>query len=177
MEVAIHPNLPDLYRRKVARLQQVLADEASRPQVVEIIRSLIDRIEVHPGKERGHCDVLLVGALAQIIAFGQQKTTAASLRGHRVNIKRDWRQLCKTAEITGLRVHDLRHSFASALASGGASLPLIGALLGHATPATTARYAHLHSDPLREATERVGAVIVNAGKAAPAPVKLKGGVS
>jgi site-specific DNA recombinase len=48
MEVAIHPNLPDLYRRKVARLQQVLADEAARPQVVEIIRSLIDRIEVHP---------------------------------------------------------------------------------------------------------------------------------
>jgi site-specific DNA recombinase len=78
MEVAIHPNLPDLYRRKVARLQKVLADEAARPQVVEIIRSLIDRIEVHPGKERGHCEVLIVGALAQIIAFAQQKTTAAS---------------------------------------------------------------------------------------------------
>ena len=77
-EVAIHPNLPDLYRRKVTRLQQVLADEAARPQVVEIIRSLIDRIEVHPGKERGHCEVLIVGALAQVIAFAQQKTTAAS---------------------------------------------------------------------------------------------------
>jgi site-specific DNA recombinase len=46
MEIAIHPNLPDLYRRKVARLQQVLDDEAARPQLVEIIRSLIDRIEV-----------------------------------------------------------------------------------------------------------------------------------
>jgi hypothetical protein len=45
----------------------------ARPQVVEIIRSLIDRIEVHPGKERGHCEVLIVGALAQIIAFAQQK--------------------------------------------------------------------------------------------------------
>ena len=53
----------------------------ARPQVVEIIRSLIDRIEVHPGKERGHCEVLIVGALAQIIAFAQQKTTAASSRG------------------------------------------------------------------------------------------------
>jgi hypothetical protein len=53
---------------------------AARPQVVEIIRSLIDRIEVHPGKERGHCEVLIVGALAQIIAFTQQKTTAASSR-------------------------------------------------------------------------------------------------
>ena len=53
---------------------------------------------------------------------------------------------------------------ASQLASGGASLPLIGALLGHASPATTQRYAHLHDDPMRAAVEKVGAVIVNAGK-------------
>jgi hypothetical protein len=78
MEIAIHPNLPDLYRRKVARLQRLLDDEAMRPQAVEIIRSLIDRIEVHPGQERGHCEVVIVGALAQILAFAQQKTTAAS---------------------------------------------------------------------------------------------------
>src|SRR5262249_34997164 len=78
MEIAIHPNLPDLYRKKVAKLRQVLNDESTRPQVVEIIRSLIDRIEIYPRSERGHCDVLLVGALAQIIAFGQQKTTAVS---------------------------------------------------------------------------------------------------
>ena len=58
-------------------------------------------------------------------------------------LKRAWRQLCKAAGITGLRIHDLRHSYASQLASGGASLPLIGALLGHSNPATTARYAHL----------------------------------
>ena len=42
-----------------------------------------------------------------------------------------WRNVCKAAAISGLRLHDLRHSFASQLASGGASLPLIGALLGH----------------------------------------------
>jgi site-specific DNA recombinase len=59
-------------------LQQELADEVARPQVVEIIRSLIDRIEIHPGKERGRCEVLIVGALAQIIDFAHQKTTAAS---------------------------------------------------------------------------------------------------
>jgi site-specific DNA recombinase len=55
-----------------------LADEATRPQAVEIIRSLLDRIEVRPGQERGHCEVSIVGALAQILAFAQQKTTAAS---------------------------------------------------------------------------------------------------
>jgi integrase len=95
--------------------------------------------------------------------------------GHRVELKKDWAQLTKAAGITGLRIHDLRHSYASQLVSGGASLPLIGALLGHASPSTTARYAHLAHDPLREATERVGAVVVAAGKPAPAPpVKLEG---
>jgi integrase len=91
--------------------------------------------------------------------------SALSGSGHRTHVKRDWRQLCRAAGITGLRVHDLRHSFASQLASGGASLPLIGALLGHATPTTTARYAHLFDDPQRAATERVGAIIEAAGKA------------
>ena len=53
-------------------------EAATRPQAVEIIRSLIERIEIQPGKERGHCEVIIVGALAQILAFAQQKTTAAS---------------------------------------------------------------------------------------------------
>jgi hypothetical protein len=51
---------------------------------------------------------------------------------------------------------------------------LIGALLGHSNPSTTARYAHLFDDPQRVATEKVGAVITAAGKPAlPAPVELK----
>ena len=61
-----------------------------------------------------------------------------------------------------VRMHDLRHSFASILVSAGASLPLIGQMLGHTQPQTTARYAHLYDDPLRKAAETVGEV-VNAG--------------
>ena len=83
--------------------------------------------------------------------------------GHIIEIKRAWRHLTKAAGISNLRIHDLRHSFASELVSGGASLPLIGALLGHSTPSTTARYAHLFDDPLKAAVERVGAVITAAG--------------
>lgn len=45
---------------------------------MEIIRTLIERIDVYPAEERGQCDVVIVGALAQILAFTQQKTTAAS---------------------------------------------------------------------------------------------------
>jgi hypothetical protein len=78
--IVIHPNLPELYRKKVGKLQQALQYEATRPQVVETIRSLVDRIEVSPSQARGHCEVTIVGALAQILAFGQ-KTTAASTGG------------------------------------------------------------------------------------------------
>jgi integrase len=87
-----------------------------------------------------------------------------SKAGHVVDMTKNWRAICEAAGITGLRVHDLRHSFASELASGGASLQLVGALLGHSSPSTTSRYSHLYIDPLRAAVERVGAVIVNAGK-------------
>jgi integrase len=63
---------------------------------------------------------------------------------------------------TTARIHDLRHTYASILASEGLSLPIIGALLGHTQPQTTARYAHLLDDPLRAATERAGALITRA---------------
>ena len=84
-----------------------------------------------------------------------------------------WRRLLKAAGVKELRVHDLRHSFASELVSGGASLPLIGALLGHSNPATTHRYAHLFDDAQRAAVERVGSAITNAGKPAVEPVPLR----
>lgn len=62
------------------------------------------------------------------------------------------------------RIHDLRHTFASHLASGGLSLPLIGRLLGHTQQATTQRYAHLAIDPLREAANRFGAMVAGGEK-------------
>jgi len=53
-------------------------------------------------------------------------------------------------------MHDLRHTFASVAAMGGMSLPMIGALLGHSQPQTTARYAHFAANPLLEAAEKIG---------------------
>jgi integrase len=74
-------------------------------------------------------------------------------------IKKGWIKVCKLADLEDVRIHDLRHTYASILVSGGASLPLIGALLGHTQVQTTQRYAHLMDDPLREATNRVGDVM------------------
>ena len=93
--------------------------------------------------------------------------------GHRVELKKDWAAICKAAKISGARLHDLRHSFASQLASAGQSLPIIGALLGHSSPATTHRYAHLLDDPLRQATERVGAILAGAAPAEVLPFRGK----
>jgi integrase len=82
--------------------------------------------------------------------------------GPMVDLKTSWRSICRAGDLRGLRLHDLRHSFASILASAGLSLPVIGALLGHSNPTTTARYVHLFDDPLRAAAERVGAVVTTA---------------
>ena len=76
-----------------------------------------------------------------------------------VDIKRFWAAACRQAGIEGARLHDLRHTYASVLASSGLSLPIIGALLGHSQAATTQRYAHLMDDPLRRATALAAKVI------------------
>jgi integrase len=75
---------------------------------------------------------------------------------HLVNIESPWRRIRATAKLDDVRLHDLRHSFASVAASGGQSLVVIGKLLGHSQPATTARYAHLADDPVRAASDAVG---------------------
>lgn len=81
------------------------------------------------------------------------------------------------AGMVDVRIHDLRHSFASVGAGMGEGLPIIGKLLGHRTPATTARYAHLSADPIRAANEKIGARIVAAmaGGEPAAVVPLRGG--
>lgn len=72
------------------------------------------------------------------------------------DIKRPWGHILNQACIEDVRIHDLRHTFASHLASSGMSLAIIGKLLGHTQAATTQRYAHLADDPLREASEHIG---------------------
>jgi integrase len=78
---------------------------------------------------------------------------------HLKDIKRLWHAVRIEAKLEGLRLHDLRHSFASVPASGGESLLIIRAMLGHARTATTERYAHLGADPVRRAADRAAADI------------------
>lgn len=70
-----------------------------------------------------------------------------------------WKVVIEAAGLEGVRIHDLRHSFASVGAGANMGLPILGKLLGHAQAATTARYAHLDSDPLHAAVNTIGATI------------------
>ena len=80
---------------------------------------------------------------------------------HYVALEKRWRALRKRAGLEDVRLHDLRHSFASMAAAMGESLYLIGSLLGHSNPSTTSRYAHLSDDPRRAAAERISNRISN----------------
>src|SRR5262249_28171811 len=89
--------------------------------------------------------------------------------GHRPHINEAWIRVRKAAKLPDVRMHDLRHTYASVLVSAGLSLPVIGSLLGHSTPVTTHRYAHLTDDPLRQATERASAIITGKASAQVVP--------
>jgi integrase len=74
-----------------------------------------------------------------------------------------WPALCRAADLRDVRMHDLRHTYASVLVSAGVGWPMIGALLGHSSTGTTMRYSHLVDDPLRLAAERAAAIITGNG--------------
>jgi integrase len=78
------------------------------------------------------------------------------------DLQRPWRRVRTAASLPDVRIHDLRHSFASFAAARGASLLLIGKLLGHRQTATTARYAHLAADPVRDLADQIGRQIQTA---------------
>ena len=74
-------------------------------------------------------------------------------------IRRFWIRVQREADLPDVRIHDLRHTFASLLVSGGASLEMIGKLLGHTQMQTTQRYAHLLDAPLRAGVDAVAEVL------------------
>ena len=75
---------------------------------------------------------------------------------HLTDIQKPWRRIRARAELGDVRIHDLRHSFASRALALGESLPMIGKLLGHTQVQTTARYAHLANESVKASGSRVG---------------------
>ena len=76
-----------------------------------------------------------------------------------------WKKICKIAEIKNVRLHDLRHTYASYALSEGYSLPIISKMLGHADIKTTQRYAHLMDDPVNQAIDKTSDLLAKLVKA------------
>lgn len=103
--VEFHPNLPELYRKKVANLADLLAGDQARPEAMEAIRSPFGRIEVRPGEERGKCDVTPAGTLAGILSLAQTNTAARRPSGGTCLLVAGVRyQLCRTPVSATLRL-------------------------------------------------------------------------
>jgi integrase len=74
---------------------------------------------------------------------------------HLTDMQKPWRRIRKFADLTVVRSHDLRHTFASSGVALGQGFPIIGKLLGHSQPQTTARYAHLAATPALEVADKI----------------------
>lgn len=86
---------------------------------------------------------------------------------HMIGLPKVWERVRKRAGLDGVRLHDLRHSFASVGAGAGMGLPIVGKLLGHRDPKTTARYAHIADDPAKAAADRIAGHIAAAMRGEP----------
>lgn len=98
-------------------------------------------------------------ALLRGLGRTSQYVCPSETGGELGNLQRAWRVIRKTAKLEDVRIHDLRHSFASDALNAGAPLALVGALLGHRSVLTTARYAHVADEALRRAAEAAGNAI------------------
>jgi integrase len=133
-----------LWSKPPEATKQAMAHEAPLAKAIQLLLVEIRKQQTSNSKRR---------ELPEYVFPGAGRT------GHVTEIKKAWRRICRDAGITGLRIHDLRHSFASQLVSSGASLPLIASLLGHASAQTAARYSHLFADPQKAAVEKVAAIL------------------
>jgi integrase len=94
---------------------------------------------------------------------GNPHVIAGARRGRPlVNLEKPWRAIRKMAGLDDVRLHDLRHAFASIAASSGMGLPIIGKMLGHTQPQTTQNYVHVASGPVKAAAAKVAGTIAAA---------------
>ena len=113
------------------------------------------------GAKRVYLGEAVLHVLAKIERIdGNPYVITGKLPGtHLTDMQKPWRRIRKAAGLGEVRIHDLRHTFASSAVGMGESLPMIGKLLGHSQVQTTARYAHLADDPMVNAADRVSAEV------------------
>jgi integrase len=167
----------------VAAIRLLILTGARKGEIFSLRWDEIDfdgaALRLHDTKT-GPKTIRLGAAAVQILAVIEQKHLLWVFPGQRgkkpIDPQCAWQRIRARAGLQDVRLHDLRHTFASVGVNGGASLSVIGALLGHSRAQTTHRYAHLSDDPLREAAERLDSKIAAAldGKPPAEVVSLRG---
>jgi integrase len=131
---------------------------------VDIERGLLMLAESKTGKKA----IVLTTPAIDVLANLERKADmpfvfpADEVKGHFQGTQKIWAKVRAKAGLQDVRLHDLRHSFASSALASGAALPIIGKLLGHGSVQSTARYAHLSDDPVRRAANRAALDIAEA---------------
>ena len=141
-----------------ARLNEILA---ARWEWVSIEKRLIMLPESKTGKKNLFLSTEAIKVLETIKIASRDPQSPYVLPGRTRgkplnNLSKSWHRVCERAHLTGVRIHDLRHTAASIAAGEGASLSLIGRLLGHSQPQTTHRYAHIDVDPALRLADQLG---------------------
>jgi integrase len=141
-----------------ARLREILN---ARWEHVDFERSVLFLPDSKTGRKPLFLNAGALAVLANVprIAGNPHIIAGAKNGAPRFDLRKPWAAVTRAAGLDGLRIHDLRHSFASIGAGASMGLPILGRLLGHSQAATTQRYAHLADTPARAAVETIGAAI------------------
>ena len=141
-----------------ARLREILNAQWSH---VDMGRGVIFLADSKTGRKPIYMSTAAQEVLASLPRVENNPYIVAGAKDgkQRADLKKPWAAVKRVAGLHGVRLHDLRHSFASVGAGASLGLPIIGKLLGHSQAATTQRYAHLDADPLRRAVDEIGATI------------------
>jgi integrase len=129
---------------------------------VDLERGLLFLPESKTGRKTINLNAPTIAVFSGLDRLGPYVIPGDDPAKPRSDLKRPWESVSKRAGLSGVRLHDLRHTYASFGAGGGLGLPIIGKLLGHSQAATTARYAHLDNDSLRRASESIAGRIAAA---------------
>jgi len=156
----------------VAAVRLMILTGARRSEILTLKWDYIDwkyRELRLPDSKTGPKTIVLSAAALMVLEDLQKRGVVSEWvipgrrpNSHLVDIMQPWREIRAAAGIENLRLHDLRHSYASAGARAGLSLPVIGALLGQSQVGTTERYSHLARDPIHAANDMIGARIAAA---------------
>ncbi|WP_081421698.1 site-specific integrase [Tardiphaga robiniae] len=169
-------HLPALENRKIlidqysaAAIRLLLFTGARKSEILNLRWRELDLergLFLLPDSKTGQKTLYLNPATLQVLAslprIGEYVIAGSKIGAARCDLKRPWKAIVTRAGLDNIRLHDLRHTHASFGVTAGLGLPIIGKLLGHSQPMTTARYAHLGDDPTKLASLQISGAIATA---------------